>query len=134
MEGTLATRSKRVGRMKQSKESNQITGVFVTHPSLSNTGKGSVTAFVQMPDGTTQVLGSLPFSSSSGSSLAYGPFHQKGNYVFKVSVDEGSVFPSHSKVGSVEINVNGSTVESRDFFAPAHASGRYEPVPCEYAL
>lgn len=133
-DGNLPAHTPRVARSKQSKEADQMTGVFVSHPSLSTTGKGKLTAFVQMPDGTTQVLGTLPFSGTAGSSLSYGPFTQKGNYVFRVSVEEGAVLPSHTKVGSVEVHVNGATVESRDFFAPAQGAGRYEPTPCECRL
>jgi hypothetical protein len=127
-------RSRQLPRNKKSKETHQISGVFTTHPSLSATTKGSVTAFVQMPDGTTQVLGSIPFSASAGSSLAYGPFTQEGNYLFGIRIDEGSILSSQTKVGSVEVHVDGSTVESRDFFAPAHSPSHYEPKPCEYSL
>lgn len=133
-EGNLPARSRLLARAKKSKETDQISGIFTTHPSLSASAKGSVTAFVQMPDGTTQTLGSLPFSASAGSSLSYGPFTQKGNYLFGIRIDEGTMLSSQTKVGSVEVNINGSTVESRDFFAPAHSSSHYEPAPCEYSL
>jgi hypothetical protein len=133
-EGNLPARSRQLACSKKSKETDQISGVFITHPSLSSSAKGSVTAFVQMPDGTIQVLGSLPFSASGGSSLAYGPFTQKGNYLFGIRIDEGATLSSQTKVGSVEVNINGSTVESRDFFVPAHSPSHYEPTPCEYCL
>lgn len=119
-------------RINKSQEADQITGVFVTHPSLSPSSKGSITAFVQLPDGATQTLGSLSFSSNGGSSLSYGPFTQKGNYVFGVKLDEGIHLSSHTKVASVDIQVNGSIVESRDYVVPAHAPRHYEPSPCEF--
>lgn len=134
-EGNLpAKRIRQLARTKLSKETDQISGVMITHPSLSASAKGSVTAFVQMPDGTTQVLGSLPFSASAGSSLSYGPFTQQGHYLFGIRLDEGTTLSSQMKIGSVEVNVNGSTVENRDFFAPAHAPCHYEPAPCAYHL
>lgn len=119
-------------RIKKSQETDQITGVFVTHPSLSSSSKGSLTAFVQLPDGTTQTLGTLPFSANGGSSLSYGPFTQKGNYVFRMRLEDGTALSSSTKVGSVEVQVNGSTVECRDYVVPAHASRHYEPSPCEF--
>jgi hypothetical protein len=134
LEGNLPARSRQLVRVKNSQDLNQLSGSFTTHPSLSTSGQGSVTAFVQMPDGTTQILGSLPFSSSTGSSLSYGPFTQKGTYLFGISLDGGISLASQSKVASVEVNVNGSTVESRDFFVPAHSTANYEPSPCEYTL
>lgn len=133
-EGNQPARIRQLVRIKKSKDVEQICGVFTTHPSLSALTKGSVTAFVQMPDGTTQILGSLSFSASAGSSLSYGPFTQKGNYLFGIRIDEGTMLSSQTKVSSVEINVDGLTVENRDFFAPAHSSSHYEPTPCEYCL
>lgn len=118
-------------RIKKSQESNQITGVFVTHPTLSPSCKGSMTAYVQLPDGTSQVLGTLPFSANGGSSLSYGPFTQKGSYVFGMKLNDG-ILSSSTKVGSVEIHVNGSTVEVRDYVVPAYAPTHYEASPCEF--
>ena len=132
--GNLPARARRSIRMKNMGESDQISGTFMTHPTFSPSAKGSVSAFVQMPDGSIQSLGTLSFSSGSGSSLPYGPFTQKGSYVFGIKVDEGVLLSSQIKVGAVEVSVNGSTVEKRDFILPAHASRGYEPTPCEYRL
>ena len=133
-EGNLPARCRRLPRLKKVKEAEEITGVFVAHPSLSESSKGHITAFVQLPDGTTQILGTLSFSASNGSSLSYGPFTQKGHYLFGVRVDGVTGVSSSMKVGSVEVNVNGSTVESHDFFVPAHVPSHYEPAPCRYSL
>lgn len=134
LEGNMPARIRKLARSKALAESVSITGVFHTHPTHSLSAKGSATALVQLPDGTTQILGTLPFSSTSGASLCCGPFVQKGTYLFRLTVDEGTYLSSYTKVGSIEVNVNGSKVENRDFFAPAQVSGHYEPVPCEYSL
>lgn len=135
-EDGLPFQGKRVMRTKKSikESSDQLSGVFVTHPALSVSNQGRMIAFVRLPDGTTQVLGSLLISSRGGTSLTCGPFTQKGTYTFGISVEEGTSLSSHLKVGYVEINVNGSTVDTHDFLVPAHPSANYEPHPCEYTL
>lgn len=130
--GNLPLRGRRLGRTKASKESSELSGVFVIHPTLSESHQGSITAFVRLPDGSTQTLGSLPFSSRTGSSIPYGPFTEKGTYTFGIRIEEATSLPS--KVGSLEANVNGSTVESYDFFVPVHPPAHYEPHPFEYTL
>lgn len=136
VEGNLPARCKQLPltHKKIIKESSQITGRFTTHPTLNPSNKGYVTAFVQLPDGTTQTLGKLPFSSHSGSSLSFGPFSQKGDYVFGMTVENGTTLSSQTKIGSVEIHHNGSTVGSREFIAPAHVNSHYEPSPLDYSL
>lgn len=137
IEGNQPARTRYLAaRNKKSKkeEADQISGVFTIHPSLSASTKGSITVFVQMPDGSIQNLGNLSFSANAGCSLTYGPFKQKGNYLFGIRLDQGATFSSQTKVCTVEVHLNGTIVECYDFFAPAHASTYYEPTPCEYSL
>lgn len=132
-DGNHPARSRRLARAKKL-ESNELSGAFVVYPQPSASGQGSLTAFVRLPDGTTQVIGSLSCSDSTGASLPYGPFKQKGEYVFGVSLNEKMTFPGQCKIGSLEVNVNGLTVENHDFFVPAHSPINYEPAPCDYML
>lgn len=123
-------------RSKDSQDSSSTThplsGVFIANG--SGVGQGSITAFVQLPDGTRHILGSIPFSGHSSSSLPYGPFNQLGTYTFGISVDEGTILPAQARIGSVDIDVNGSTTQSHDFNVPSNPSTNYEPPPCSYTL
>lgn len=124
-EGNLPARARKVPYTKDSKSSNQLSGVFISHSSLSTPNQGSFRAFVQLPDGTLEVLGNISFSNSASSSLSYGPFTQKGSYAFGICVDEGTELSRQVKVG-LEINMNGSTVQNAEFFVPAHPPINYE--------
>lgn len=123
-------------RGKTLKSSNQaegaLSGHFIAHSSPSHDSSESLTAFVQLPDGTTQSLGS--FHLSGNNSLPYGPFEQKGVYTFGVTLDSGNKSSSQLKLGSIHIEKNGSTVQHQDFTAPPHAPAGYEPAPCCFEL
>jgi hypothetical protein len=111
---------------------NQLSGLFMSH--FTTSGQGSFTAFVQLPDGSMRVLGSIPFSGNTSTSLPYGPFNQVGTYTFGISVDEGTVLPIQTKIGSIHLDVNGSTVQSHEFSLPSHPPANYELSPCSYTL
>lgn len=117
---------------KSSLANNELSGQFVSH--FSGSGQGSATAFVQLPDGTKHILGQIPFSGSTSSSLAYGPFNQTGTYVFGICVDEGCRLPVQSKIGFVDVRINGSTIQSHDFIVPRNPPTNYEPAPYTHEL
>jgi hypothetical protein len=119
-------------RSHDSSSEHSLSGMFISN--VATRGQGSISAFVQLPDGTTQHLGHIPFSGSTSSSLAYGPFNQEGTYTFGISIDEGSQLPAQTKIGSVNIEVNGSMTQSYDFMAPANPSANYEPPTSSYTL
>ncbi len=127
--GRQLARSKGSKGSKNSKESSQLSGLLTSHPTLSPSGQGSFTAFVQLPDGTTQVLGHLSFSGNGGTSLPWGPFNHKGTYAFGISLDEGTPVATQTKIASIEIHIDGSTVQSGEFLIPSHAPAHYEPTP-----
>ncbi len=114
------------------KRSKELSGVFRSHAVSS--AKGSFTAFVHLPDGTTETLGLLSFGPGCYSSIPYGPFDQVGTYAFGIRINEGTVLPSHAKVGSFEVKVNRSTVQSGDFFIASHPPAYYEPSYYYYEL
>lgn len=122
-------RSRSLTHLKKNKQSRQIAGMFKTHLIPSRSAKGQATAFVQLPDGTTESLGKLSLSNTSPSSISFGPYTQKGDYTFGIRLEDNIQLPSSSKIASVEVSLNGLTVESRDFFIPAQAPARYEPMP-----
>lgn len=111
---------------------NLLSGVLTSH--ISPGSQGSFTAFVHLPDGTTNTLGSLSFSENTSASLAYGPFNQTGTYTFGISLDVGSQLPLQTKVCSIEMEVNRSTTQRYDFNVPSHAPAHYEPPVCSYDL
>jgi|GEM_PF-3415321 len=120
--------------LRNEKEACQLSGIFLSHPSLSSGSQGSFTIFAQLPDGTTETVGRLSFSGHGGSSLSFGPFSRKGSYTFGLSIDQGSVLLKQTHIGSIEIKINGSTVQSKEFFVPADATAGYEPPPFCYDL
>ena len=128
---SLPFQAKKISSGQSSKKNVRVSGHFFTYPAPSASSRGSVAAYVRLPDGTVEDLGSLSFSPSSASSLSYGPFKQPGTYHFGIRVEEGSVFASQIKIGSVEINCNEEAVKKHDFFVPAHSSPSYEPPPFE---
>jgi hypothetical protein len=123
--------AKKIVSVSSSKKNVRISGHFFTYPASSDSSRGSVMAYVRLPDGTVEDLGSLSFSPSFSSSLSYGPFKQSGTYFFGIRVEEGSAFASQIKIGSVEINCNDEVVKKHDFFVPAHSPPSYEPAPFE---
>lgn len=131
--GDVHIRGKHLARSKLSKEAKELSGTFILH-STSGLHQGSATAFVRLPDGSTQTLGSVSLSNRSGTSIPYGPFNQKGIYTFGMYVEGGTSCSSQVKIGSLEVKVNESTVENHDFFVPAHSPSIYEPHPCEYTF
>lgn len=119
------------GKVKpHSKEENSLSGHFIVHHNREQ--NGTVTPFIQLPDGTTQSLGTLPLSGNG--SIPYGPYHQKGNYTFGMTLDHANDSSSQLKLGSFEVEMNGSTVQKHDFSVPAHSSKSYEPSPFCYQL
>lgn len=122
-------RSRSLTHLKKNKQTRQIAGMFKTHLIPSRSAKGQATAFVQLPDGTTENLGKLSLSNTSPSSISFGPYTQKGDYTFGIRLEDNIQLPSSLKIASVEVSLNGLTVESRDFFIPAQAPARYEPAP-----
>ncbi len=119
-------------RTKNLDERDQISAQFISHPCLS--GKGSFSAYIQLPDGARKTLGTLPFSPQRGSTLSSESYTKKGHYLFGIRLDSGSSLNGQTKIGTLEIKKNGVTVESRDFHLPAHASTHYEPQPIEVRL
>lgn len=114
------------------KISNRLSGLFISH--AATLGQGSATAFVQLPDGSRNVLGQIPLSGSGCISLPFGPFHQAGDYIFGLCVDEGTSLPTQTSAGSVRIEVNGSMTQSHDFLLPPNPPPHYEPAPCSFTL
>ena len=112
-------------------EESALSGQFIAHSSPSADAQGSVTAFVQLPDGSSRSLGTIPLSGNG--SLSYGPFLKKGTYTFGVSLDQGSGAAAQ-KIGTIQIEMNGAAVKSHDFTAPPHAPASYEPAPCIFDL
>jgi len=109
-------------------EDKALSGQFIGHACAGQ--EGSLTAFVQLPDGTSHSLGNI----SGNGSFSYGPFYQKGTYTFGVSLDRGNGLPSQMKMGSIQIEVDCSTVQRHEFTAPPHAPANYEPAPCCFEL
>lgn len=130
IEGQFPLRHRRgKGFRQSSEESNVLSGSFIVN-SVGN--QGTLIAFVQLPDGTRQTLGHLSLAERAGCSLSYGPFDQEGNYFFGVAVDQEEASSQQTRIGSVEIEVNGSKVQSYDFIIPAYSPAHYEPAPCSY--
>lgn len=121
-------------KKQAAKEAKEISGLFFSQPCYSGNGQGSMTAFVHLPNGTTESLGTIPLTTSSGSSISFGPYKKKGMYSFGIAIEDTGTHSSQYKAGSVELKVNGSTVEMHDFFAPANAPTNYEPCPCGFVL
>lgn len=111
-------------------EKSALSGYFIAHNSCGQ--EGNVTPFIQLPDGTTQSLGTL--SLSGNGSIPYGPFNQKGTYTFGVSLDQLNESNGQLKLGSFQIEVNDATVQKVEFSAPPHARNNYEPAPVCYHL
>ncbi len=130
--GDVAVRQKLKKSPKASKKTDELSGMFIAHP--TTLGQGSVKAFVRLPDGSTHVLGHVSLSGQTTCSIPFGPFNQMGHYTFGVSVDEGASIPVQTNIGSIHIEVNGSTAQSCDFILPPNASAHYEPAPCCYSL
>lgn len=122
------------GGLKFVGESKALSGSFVSNSLSSSSEKGSMTAFVRLPDGSMQILGSILLATGINTSIPYGPFTQKGVYSFGVCVEDGSALTSYTKVGSIEVNRDGLTTGSHDFFVPPHPPLNFEPAPFEYIL
>jgi hypothetical protein len=106
---------------------NILEGRVMAASAALSGGNKSMTAFVQLPDGSSRTLGSLPLSGNA--SIPFGPFDQKGVYTFGVSLDQGNESSVQTKLATIEMVVNGNTVQRVDFSAPPHAPARYEPSP-----
>lgn len=127
----IRTKSSKTALSKSAaREESSLSGQFIAHSSSGQ--EGNLTVFVQLPDGTSRSLGTA--SLSGNASLPYGPFHQKGVYTFGASLDQGNASSSQMNMGSIQIEVNGSTVQKHDFTAPPHAPASYEPAPCCFEL
>jgi hypothetical protein len=111
--------------------SNQLSGVF-TSQALAK-GQGSMTPFIQLPDGMTQVLGSIPLGKT-GISIPYGPFDQEGTYTFGIRVEEGAHLPMPAIIGSFEVEVNGSLMQKQEINLPANPPNNYESNPFTFHL
>lgn len=114
---------------KKASDEKEVTGSLIANPGFAPLEQGNLSAFVQLPDGTTEVLGTIPLSGSSSSPLSYGPFDQKGTYTFGVCLEQGTKLPTQTKIGSIEVNIDGSTTQRHDFIAPPHAPANFEPAP-----
>ena len=128
----IGARQKSRSSQDFSKTANVLSGLFTSH--LSTAGQGSITAFVHLPDGSTSILGNISLSGNTSSSIPYGPFNQLGTYSFGIRVDEGTVLPAQTRAGSIEIDVNGSTMQKYDVILPANPPAHYEPNPFTYQL
>lgn len=126
-------RFNRKDSLKDLNESNEISGTFIAQSVMSSSDHGSMTAFIRLPDGSTQTLGTIDLSSR-GSSIPYGPFTQKGTYAFNIKLEDAIPFTSNVKVGTIEIEVNGAKIENHDFFVPPYPPSNYEPAAFEYTL
>jgi hypothetical protein len=131
--GDFVAHNRRAACFCHSKDSMKLGGRFISHPSLS-TAQGHFIAFVQLPNGMTEDLGRIPFSGSTSSSLSFGPFDEKGTYAFGIRLEEGASFPTQTKIGSIEVTLNASTVQSAEFLVPSHSPSNYEPLLFYYDL
>lgn len=131
--GDLILRGKQMSRSKSLKEGNELSGAFILH-AISGFQQGSMSAFVRLPDGSTQTLGNVSLGGRTESSIPFGPFTQKGTYSFGMNVEGGTSLTSQVKIGTLEVNVNDSNVKTHDFFVPARSPAHYELHPCEYIL
>lgn len=100
---------------------NTLSGFFISNPNLSLTGRGSITPFIQFPDGSVNFLDSITFTTAS-TNIPFGPFNQKGTYYFGVQVDAGTTVATEITAGFLNIYVNGASVERVEFRVPAHPS------------
>lgn len=115
----------------QPQEEVKVSGLFVAQPCSVENSYASISPFVQMPDGSTRSLGSIPLA---GGSLSFGPFDQKGSYTLGVSLDQSLDVSSQTKIASVEVQVDGLGVQKHDFYVPPQASANYEPSPCYFRV
>lgn len=113
----------------KNKEKQALSGVFCRSLSLPLAATGGCSVFVQSPDGTREIIGHISLSSNRDTSLSFGPFTKKGTYTFGIVVDEETTLSTQSKIGSIEIAVDGATAQKGDFSLPAHPSIHYEPQP-----
>jgi hypothetical protein len=107
-------------KMNAPQPHSKLEGTFFscTHP--SGQAKGNGTVFVQSPDGTTHFLGHLPLDGNMEMCVPCGPFHEPGTYVFGMQLDEGASICSQTRGASVEIKIDGSSVQRYDFIIPRH--------------
>lgn len=96
-------------------ESCQLSATFSTLPVRSCATKGAITPFVQLPDGSTETLGSIPLSETGTACISCGPFSQKGSYAFGLYVN--GTAPTNGKICRVEIKESGAVVQSGEFSA-----------------
>ena len=107
--------SRAAAKNRASKTGLQIEGTFTTHPIPTLSGQGSITPFVQLPDGTTDTLETIALTRNGCLSFSYGPYTQKGTYAFGVHSTHGTNIPSQAKIGTLEIKLNGSRVQCGEF-------------------
>lgn len=91
------------------KTDHQLT---ITFTSLSTThAKGNCTPFVQLPDGSTHMLGTLSLSGKN-QTITCGPYHAAGTYHFGMMTDGcGSSIQNIPLVG-VCVTLDGETVQN----------------------
>lgn len=89
-----------------SKEEIQLTVNFTSL--FSNSSKVNYTPFVQLPNGSTQMLGALS-SSDKNQTLTFGPYHEKGTYHFGVSVNSSN---SNIQLANINVTLDGKTVQN----------------------
>jgi hypothetical protein len=108
---------------------NTLTGYFFSTPDLNDLGNGNFIPFIELPDGSINELTTIAFEDHRTSSF-FGPFTQPGTYYFGIRLDEVTILPVRTLIGSVTIEINQAPAQTFEFIIPANRFGAASNIAC----
>ena len=112
-------------------KNNSFSGVFALECKGASHMQGSITPYIQYPDGTTELLDALDLSDPAAS-VSFGPLKKIGTYALGIRVNQGAVLSSEDADVIVNIFMNGSTVQTSEF--SLDPSPGFAPLPVIFQL
>lgn len=104
-----------------------LSGVFALDFKGVSQVHGSITPYIQFPDGTTEILDTMDLSDTAAS-VSFGPLKQMGNYEFGIRINQGAVFSAEEADMLVNICRNGSVVQTSGFSLNPPANFSPSPI------
>jgi hypothetical protein len=104
-----------------------LSGAFVLDFKGVSQVHGSITPYVQYPDGTTELLDTMDLSDTAAS-VSFGPLKQMGTYEFGIRVNQGTVFSAEEADMLINICRNGSVVQTNGFSLNPPANFSPSPI------
>ena len=96
-------------------QTHTLSGVFSFRGLPTKINQGNLSLFIQLPDGSTQLLGQADLEHATYVTFPLGSFEQKGTYAFWVTLDQKTTPKMGSQIATLDLTVDGLSVEHFQF-------------------